>query len=273
MESETGHVIHHPHHFEELLLVLRVIRHRFIDFWLRTGFPRLGLFKAFLETTDRCLILINPLSVRSADPFAQIRTLPHYDIENTPLALQPPQLLFNGLLITLEKHFLIELRRALDGGDLNPRLSVGQAPRIVDPKRQRSEAGLISDLIGHDLVEGNRVAKARPSRMRGSSQESFVSPVSPVDAGMRESTEDGELIPVLRDPFEVRRQLVITPLCLGKEELGNKTEILVDCDHSLGRRSCRRASERFEHGQAHADTSSTQKSSTGGFHFFRNNGL
>ena len=106
------------------------------------------------------------------------------------------------------------------------------------------------NLIGHQLIEGNRVAKTRPSGMRRGGQKGFVSPVSPIDTGMREPTEHGELLPVLRYLFEVRRQLIVAPGSLRKEELGNETEILVDRDHALWSSRRRRGPEGFEQRKA-----------------------
>ena len=105
----------------------------------------------------------------------------------------------------------------------------------------------MTDLIRDHLVEGNTVAKTRPSRMRRGGQKRFVSAVSSIDAGVREPAEHSELLSMRRDLFEIRRQVIIPPRPLGKEMFGNEAEILVDGDHSLGRGHRGTSAEGFEH--------------------------
>jgi hemoglobin/transferrin/lactoferrin receptor protein len=68
----------------------------------------------------------------------------------------------------------------------------------VDGVRQpeRGEAGILADLLGDELVEGEAVAEGRLTRMRCSGKEALSGMVIAVDAGVGESGERGKLVAV-----------------------------------------------------------------------------
>src|SRR5205809_6698376 len=87
------------------------------------------------------------------------------------------------------------------------------------------------DAFADVLVERDGVAETGAARMRRSGEKTIVRRMPAVHVGMPHAAEHGEIVAMLLEHFEVRRQRVIAPAFLGKEMFRQQTEIVADAKH------------------------------------------
>src|SRR4051812_5243580 len=86
----------------------------------------------------------------------------------------------------------------------------------------------MADAFGDVLVEGDRVAKSAAARVRRRGEKADIRRMPGIHVGMRDTAEDGEIIPMLAQQIEVRRRRVTPPRLLGKELIRKEPEVVAD---------------------------------------------
>ena len=112
------------------------------------------------------------------------------------------------------------------------------------------------DALADVLVERDGVAETGAARMGRGREKTIVRRMPAVHVGMPHAAEHGEIIAMLPEHFEVRRQRIIPPAFLGEEMFRQQTEIVADAEHPArfparggsGGDPFRRSGERRRHG-------------------------
>ena len=66
--------------------------------------------------------------------------------------------------------------------------------------------------------------------MRRGREEAIVRRMPAIHVGMRHAAEDGEIVAMLLEDLEIRRQWVITPVLLREEMFGQQTQVVADAE-------------------------------------------
>ena len=76
----------------------------------------------------------------------------------------------------------------------------------VDAERKRRKARADADLLGHHLVEGDRIPKSSVGRVRRGGEEADFRRVAAVDVGVTDAAEDGEVVPIVPQMAQIGRK-------------------------------------------------------------------
>ena len=99
--------------------------------------------------------------------------------------------------------------------------SVSDGKRVRWPMRSRDV-----------LIERDGVAEAAAARMRRRGEEAVVRRVPAIDVRMRDAAEDGEVVAVLLEHFEIGRERVVAARsAFGKELVRQQAEVVADAEH------------------------------------------
>src|SRR5439155_7688393 len=112
----------------------------------------------------------------------------------------------------------------------------------IDTERERREPGEMPDALADVLVERDGVAEAAAARMRRGREEAIVRRMPAIHVGMRHAAEDGEIVAMLLEDLEIRRQWVITPVLLREEMFGQQTQVVADAEEPARLAAWRRIS-------------------------------
>src|SRR6266487_4479272 len=86
------------------------------------------------------------------------------------------------------------------------------------------------DALADVLVERDGVAEAAAARMRRGREEAVVCRMPPIHVGMRHTAENGEIVAMFLENFQIRRQWVIAPALLREELFGQQTKVVADAE-------------------------------------------
>ena len=111
--------------------------------------------------------------------------------------------------------------------------------------------------------------------MRSRGEEGLVGPMPAVYARMGQATEDGELVPMIRDLLQVGGKFIIATIPFGEKQFGNEAQILIDGNHATWRWLVWRSAEGFKHWETQGYARGSKESSTVCFHdhFLKKSGL
>ena len=147
----------------------------------------------------------------------------------------------------------------------------GAGPGQAEPFARQGQAGearLAADVLGRELVERDRVAKAGPARARHAGQEAGRGLVGEprTHPRMRQPGDDREIVAVVLEQFQVGRELVVLAGLLGKEIGGMQSQRRADADHAPRRLRRRRPThgrrrEGVEPGQGQRDAGGPEEAS------------
>ena len=93
----------------------------------------------------------------------------------------------------------------------------------------------MANLLGHYLVERNRIAKSPARRVRRGGEKAIIGWVTSIHIGMRYSTEYGEIVSVLLEHIQVGRKLIPKSRFLREKLLGEQTQVVTDSQHATWR--------------------------------------
>jgi len=111
----------------------------------------------------------------------------------------------------------------------------------IDTKRQRWEAGQMSDALANILLQRNRIVKTGAARMGCSGQKAIIRWMPAIHIRMRDTAEHSEVVPMFRKRFQVGRQRVVAATILRKELIRQQSEVVADAKHSAGFSARRRS--------------------------------
>jgi hypothetical protein len=90
----------------------------------------------------------------------------------------------------------------------------------------------MADAFSDVLIERNRVAETSAARMRRGGEEAVIGGMAAIDIGMGNAAENGEIVAMLAEQFEVRRKLVIGAGIFREEMFREQAEIVTDAEHA-----------------------------------------
>src|SRR2546428_4425688 len=100
----------------------------------------------------------------------------------------------------------------------------------MDTERERRNPREMPEALADVWVERNGVAESAAARMRRRREETVVRRVPAIHVGMRHAAEDREVVAMLLENFQIRRQWVIAPGLLREELVWQQTEIVADAE-------------------------------------------
>src|SRR5438445_7709948 len=86
------------------------------------------------------------------------------------------------------------------------------------------------DALADVLVQRDGVAETAAARMRRGREEAVVRRMAAIHVGMRHAAEDREIVAMLLEDSQIRRQWVITPVLLREEMFGQQTKVVADAE-------------------------------------------
>src|SRR5262249_50144395 len=101
----------------------------------------------------------------------------------------------------------------------------------VHAKRERRKTREMSNLLRGELIKRDGVAEAAATRMRRGGEEAVVRRMPAVHIRMRHAAENGEVIAVLGEHFEIRRERVIGAGRGGEKFLRQQAEVVANTEH------------------------------------------
>ena len=216
-EGEEDEFVHQLHVADEISAVLNVGDGFTIDLGLGKGGPLLLSDETLFQFAHAGEVLIEGLMVFAAEFPRQGGRLVSDEVHDALPVFEVTHVggLFAG--VSFEKKGGEEAGGAGFRGDAHARASVAQA-RVVGGQREEGEAGKVADALGGVLVNRDRVLEAGLTRMGRTGEETFFGGVSAIDIGMVKSGNDGELLAVRLQRFEVAGDLVVAAGFLRKEE-------------------------------------------------------
>ena len=165
----------------------------------------------------------------------QILGLAGDSVENAAAGVELADLRVDLRRASLQEH-LLEYRRGLvlrRNGDAGA--GPGEAARArVDGERQGREAGENADLLGDVLIERNGVAERTAARMGRRGQEADVGRMAAIHVRMRDAGEDGEIVAVRLQKFQIGRGDVVAALAAGKKLIPEKSQIVANASIRRG---------------------------------------
>ena len=267
LEGEPGHVVHEVRGLLHLLVLdVRGLCH--LDGRLGPPLPGLALDQRLLHVADRTKELLDPLAVAAAGPPAESAGIVANEVEDAPAAFQFGDPLLRLGRGALHEELAIDRRGAPDHRHLDAaaedRRRAG-ADR-ADEQGERGKPRLAADLLGDQLVDGDRVLEVARRGLRGAAQEGPRGAVAVGVVQMGEAAEDGHPAPVGRDDVEVGRRFVVRSRGLRKEIARQHAHVGHDAEHPLwgharGRRS---AGGRFEPRQCNGHAGGTEELAAAG---------
>jgi hypothetical protein len=88
------------------------------------------------------------------------------------------------------------------------------------------------DTLADILVERDGIAKIPAAGMRRGGKETIIRRVAAIHIRMGDPAEDGELVAVFFENFEVWGKRIIAPGLLRKKLVRKQAEIVADCEHA-----------------------------------------
>ena len=271
LEAEAGHVVHQADLVHVLLGAARVERGRRGRHRARLALPLLGHLHALLELADAGEILVEAVAVARAHRAAELAGLAAHGVQDALAELETAFLRLHFGLGAAHEHLAEDLGGALFGRDHHAAGGPGKtagAPRAIDAEGHRREAREVADALGHELVEGDRVAETAAARMRSRGQEAVVGRVTAVDVRMGDAGEDAEVVAMRLEQFEIRRRLIVLPLARREEVVRDEAEVIADAQHATGLGARRRGRREgrghgVEHRQGQQHAGAGQEAATG----------
>jgi hypothetical protein len=89
----------------------------------------------------------------------------------------------------------------------------------------------VADAFGDVLVEGDRIAKAAASGMRGGGEKAVVRGMPAIHIRVRDAAEDREIVSMFLELLQVRGEGVIASALFGKKLVRQQAEIVADREH------------------------------------------
>src|SRR5439155_3755369 len=160
--------------------------------------------------------------------------LPGHRVEDALARLQLAHLRRGLGLGPLQKHPAENVRRLFFARNHHARSRPRKAAHAllhVHTQCERRKPREMPDALADVLVERDGVAETGAARMWRGREKAVVRRMPAVHVRMPHAAEDGEIIAMLLEHFEVRRQRIIAPALLRKELFRQKTEIVADAKH------------------------------------------
>jgi len=127
-----------------------------------------------------------------------------------------------------------EFARVGNGGNHGAVRGVGRRVFAVGVDDERWEAGCVTEVLGHELVERDGVFGAGSFGDVGGGEDGAFGVTAALYSGMGGAGDDGEFVADVLEGFEVRRRGVVVALILGDEEGIVESEGEGDADEALG---------------------------------------
>src|SRR5262249_8227881 len=124
--------------------------------------------------------------------------------------------------------------RAFIAGNQHARAGPSQAAVAldrIDAQIERGETRQMADPFGDELVERDRVAEAAAGGMWRCRQKTNIRRVTAIDIRVPHAAEDGEVIAMLLQRFQVWRKRVIPATVLREELAGQHAQVVADGKH------------------------------------------
>ena len=262
LEAEAGHVVHQADLVHVLLGAARIERGRRGRHGTGLTLPLLGHLHALLEFADAGEILVEAIAVARAHRTAEFAGLAAHGVQDALAELETALLRPHFGLGAAHEHLPEDLGGAFFGRDHHAAGGPGKtagAAGAVHAEGHRREAREVADALGHELVEGDRIAEAAAARMRSRGQEAVVGRVAAIDIRMGDAREDAEVVAMRLQELEIRRRLVVLTLARREEVVRDEAEVVADAQHAPGlgggrggRREGRGHGVEHRQGQQHA---------------------
>ena len=191
------------------------------------------MIEPLLQFTHAREILVEPLPVGGGQRLSQWPRLVEHEVEDARAAFDLRQPSGRLLGRVGQEEFSIDLRGLLLGGDEDAVSRHGEEAVVplTHCQYQRLKPGGITELLSGELIDRDRVAKGHAPWLTCPRQKHLLAAMAARHVGVRNATEDGEVVPQVAKRLEIRARLIVAAQLLGEKVFWNDAGVHHHADH------------------------------------------